>query len=113
MFEYKEHGPNDKVIIPLLPKLVSQLGSAPPYSDTVAFCLVVSVLAAFVAAAVVVVAAEEKPDSLAPAVVAFAIFPLVFVLLAVYVCIPFGKVKQIFLMELVDKTRDTVLLMKP
>lgn len=71
----------------------------------------VSVLAAFVAAAVVV-AAEERPDSLAPAAVAFAIFPLVFVLLAVCVCIPFGKVKQIFVMELVDKTRDTDLLMK-
>lgn len=70
-----------------MPKLVSLQGSAPPYSDTVAFCLVVSVLAAFVAAAAVV-AAEERPDSLAPAAVAFAIFPLVFVLLAVCVCIP-------------------------
>lgn len=71
-----------------MPKLVSQWGSAPPYSDTVAFCLLVSALTVFVAAAAVVAAAEETPDSLAPAAVAFVIFPLVFVLLAVCVCIP-------------------------
>lgn len=74
--------------------LVSQLGLALPYSDTMASFLVVSAVAA----------AEEIPNSLAPAEVASAIFLPVFVLLAVCVCIPFRKVKQIFHIEWTDKT---------
>lgn len=81
------HFLDNTATIPLLPMLVFRQGSIPPCNDIGASCQVV--FAPVAAAAVAVVA--ERLNSLAPVAIAFVIFLLAFVLLAVFAYIPLGK----------------------